>query len=159
MVHFACAHARTSSASFHFHWSSGEARADPAMSRHGMLASGPAYQPEYKQQNHGASRRAEHDTEETRRQRNAELWEKPAADERAGDADDDVANQAESATLHDHAGEPASNCADGKPNQNHFTTHISLLSWARVSRGYKKGTRARTASVSARAFVTERISD
>ena len=46
-----------------------------------------------------------------------------AGDEGADDADDDVAEQAESATLDDEAGEPARDRADDKPNDDRFNAH------------------------------------
>ena len=48
----------------------------------------------------------------------AELRQQPAGDDTSDDTDDDVADQAEAAALDDHAGQPAGNRADDKPNDN-----------------------------------------
>ncbi len=59
-------------------------------------------------------------------QDNADLRQQPVGDERADDADDDVAQQSEAGAAHDQPGEPACNGSDEKCCKNSHSIILSL---------------------------------
>src|SRR5262249_2333275 len=88
--------------------------------------------------------------------RDAEPGEHPVRDERADDADDDVADQAEARAANDKAREPASDGTHEQDDQNGFAGHERLLSppsnaraVAKVHAGGKKSACQRGVGVTA----------
>ncbi len=49
-----------------------------------------------------------------------EAGQQPACNERADDAEDDIADQAEAAACHDLASQPAGNCTDDEKDDQRF---------------------------------------
>jgi uncharacterized membrane protein len=82
-----------------------------------VSASGAPDQPHDQQQHHRADRRAGDNRHETDADMHAEFGQQPAGDEGTDDADDDVADQSETATLYDDTGKPAGDGADDDPDE------------------------------------------
>src|SRR5512134_1140601 len=81
--------------------------------RPSVAALGPFDQPEKEQQDASADRGADDRGKPPRaKSRQAEHTPQPAADEGTDHADDEIADDAEAAALHDLAGEPAGDQAD-----------------------------------------------
>ena len=55
---------------------------------------------------------------------NAELGKQEAGDQRAGDADEDIADDAKAGAAHDLAGQPARDQADEQNNEKAFIGHV-----------------------------------
>src|SRR5271167_691474 len=82
-------------------------------------AAGPD-QPHDQQQQYGADRRIDDLRNQAAADGNAELGKQVARDQRAGDADENVANNAKAGAAHDLAGQPAGDQADEQDDENAF---------------------------------------
>src|SRR5262249_9598041 len=82
-----------------------------------------AHQPGYHEQQHRADGRVEDLTEDAGGEPNAELGKQPAGDERADEADGDVAEQSVAGSLHELAGQPAGNQTYQQNDKNAFARH------------------------------------
>ena len=69
-------------------------------------------QPYDHQEQNGADRRMDDLPHHTAADCNAELWEEKAGDQRAGNADEDVADDAEAGAAYNLSGQPARDQAD-----------------------------------------------
>jgi hypothetical protein len=84
-------------------------------------------QPDNDQQDHRADEGIDDRGDEAAADGNAKPGQKPARNQTADDADNNVADQAEAAAFDDHAGEPARNAADDQPDDEALCFHVFPL--------------------------------
>src|SRR5258705_11958701 len=77
-------------------------------------------QPNDQQKYDGADRGIDDLPDDPAADRNAELWKQQTGDQRAGDTDENVADDPKAGAAHDLPGQPACNQADEQNNKNAF---------------------------------------
>src|SRR5579863_5716313 len=81
-------------------------------------------QPHDQQKDNGADRRIDDLRNQAAADVNAKPWEKPAGDEGADNADNDVADDAKAGAAHDLAGQPARDQTDEQNDDKTFTRYV-----------------------------------
>src|SRR6185437_15850218 len=88
--------------------------------RESSKAAAAAHQPHDQEQDDGADRRIDDLGDEAGAKMNAELWENQGGNQRAGDADQYVADDAEAGAADDLPGQPTRHKADEQDDDNAF---------------------------------------
>src|ERR1700722_12622429 len=107
-------------------------------------------QPQDDQEDHRADKRVDDGGDKARADIDAELRQQPPGDDRADNADHDVAQQPIAAAFDHHSGKPAGDGSDDQPNDNALDAHRSPQR-ARATTGRTLRLSSRSVSAGARA--------
>jgi hypothetical protein len=99
----------------------------PALPTPEFAASGTPDEPQEQQQDDRADRRADDNAYQTDAQVNAKARQKPSADKRSENADDNVADETKAAASDERTCQPTGHSADDEPNEKRFGSHSNLL--------------------------------